>query len=59
MWQAPNYEWLDARSLVTKGFTAFVSQVMAGFQGMQDVQASSGEVEVVGTGEGRRFQVTI
>ena len=59
MWGAPTYEWLEAKSPVTKSFTVFLSRVPPDFRGTQDIQVSSGKIEITEAGAGRRFQVTI
>jgi hypothetical protein len=59
MWGVPAYEWLDARSTVKKSFTVFTSRVPADFAGTQDIQVSSGEIQIIETGRARKFQVTI
>ncbi len=59
LWGTPTYEWLDAKSVVTKSFTAFMSGVPADFRGTQDVRVSSNEIEIIETGKGRTFRVAL
>ena len=59
MWGVPTYEWLNARSLVTKSFTIFISRVPPDFSGTQDVQVFSDTIKIIEIGTQRSFQATI
>jgi hypothetical protein len=47
IFNTPMYEWIDARSGITKRFAAFSARVPEGYQGVADVRVSGAKLELV------------
>jgi hypothetical protein len=55
----PSYEWLNARSTVSKRFIAFMHPVPPDFQGTADLRMLANALEVVERGTDRVFRVPV
>jgi hypothetical protein len=59
IWGVPAYEWLDARSTITKRFIAFLHPVPHDFRGTADIRVLKDVLEVAERGTTRMFEVPI
>jgi hypothetical protein len=59
IWDVPAYEWLDARSTVSKHFLAFLHPVPSDFRGTADIRVIADILEVIECGTERTFRVPI
>jgi hypothetical protein len=59
IWGVPAYEWLDARSTVTKRFIAFLHPVPHDFRGTADIRVLKDVLEVAERDTTRIFEVPI
>ncbi len=53
LFDTPTFDWLDAKSKLTKKYCAFSVHVPDGFQGVADVRVEAGGLRIVETGTGR------
>jgi hypothetical protein len=59
VWDVPAYEWLDARSTVSKRFMAFLHPVPPDFRGTADVRVLGDALEIEELGTARTFRVPV
>jgi hypothetical protein len=59
MWGIPTYEWLNARSTLTKHFTAFCFPLPRHFQGVNSVNLSGETLEICEKGTAHVIQIPI
>jgi hypothetical protein len=47
LWDTPTFEWLDAKSKITKRYYAFSSKVPPGYKGVADIRIQGSSLEIV------------
>ncbi|CAN5749288.1 hypothetical protein BH10CHL1_BH10CHL1_00130 [soil metagenome] len=57
LFDTPTYQWIGGRQRIKTTFTIFLSEIPAGFQGVQDVQTEMGQIVITEQTTGRQLLV--
>ena len=57
MFETPAYHWISARQRLSTTFTIFLTEIPAGFAGVQDVRERGERIVITERGTGREFEL--